>query len=291
MHSNSNPGLGIGLLVSGLFIFACQDAITLPLVRSMPIAQVLLIRFVAMLLFAWLLLGHHHKNLIQPFISKHPIQQIFRGLLIAVEIFIFSLGIQKLSLPQMHAVMATYPLVATLLAVPLLGESIGMRRIIALSLGFIGTLVILDPVFGSFSPYLLYPLACAILFGLYNVWTRKLVQLESAQTAFFYMALCCTLIFIGPAAMVWQPLTTEQILLVSLLCLTSIAAHVLYTRAFVYAPASTLQPYNYLLLVFASLVGLIVFKDVLSLNMIMGSTLVVGTGLYVWYRERLQKAQ
>ena len=137
--------------------------------------------------------------------TKSPILQIFRSLILVAEMCITILAFTLLGLAETHAIFASYPLIIAMLSGPILGEYVGWRRWLAISVGFIGILIILNPGNGIFSPYALVPLAGAILFAIYGLLTRYVGQYDSSSTSFFLDWCCriycndrCWIKFLGP---------------------------------------------------------------------------------------------
>ena len=136
-----NATLGIALVITAMFIFSLQDAITKTLAVTYSVPQILWIRFVFYIFFA-LAISDHKKPLHDSLKSEVPWLQIFRSLLIVAEIGMFIVTIRYLSLAEMHALLATFPLMVTAIAAVSLKEPVGIRRWGAVFVGFLGVLVI-----------------------------------------------------------------------------------------------------------------------------------------------------
>ncbi|MFD2883889.1 DMT family transporter [Pseudomonas lini] len=163
----------------------------------------------------------------------------------------------------------------------MLGEFIGLRRWIAAAIGFTGTLIILRPGAGVFFELAaLIPLVAALAFAVFNVLTRRISQHDSFATNMLFMAGvgALTITFAGLPA--WVAPTLVQGLLLGILSLTGVVAQILFIQALKYATASTLQPFNYALLVFATLIGVIVFAERPDTWVVVGAALVIVGGLY-----------
>ncbi len=281
----NNSSLGIALILSAMFVFATQDAFTKILVDTYAAPQILLVRFSFYILFA-LAYAKRRKPLRHCLKSAAPWLQIARSLLIVAEIGMFIVSIRFLSLAEMHALFATFPLMVTAIAALFLGERVGIRRWTAVFVGFIGVLIILRPGFGELKPGVLLALLTAFMFAIYNVLTRLAARYDDSETSTVYMGLVgfVTMAIVGPFFWV-SPTQTDWLLLFGL-AVAGTAGHFLLIKALEAAPASTLQPFNYTLLVFAGFYGWAVFDNLPDVWTLTGSTIVVGSGLYVIYRER-----
>ncbi len=273
----------IALVVATLF-FAAQDAITKHLTQSISVAQIVTVRFFFFSLFA-IVYAKRSMDIRVAFHSLRPKLQILRGLLICAEIALFAFALHHLGLAEMHAIFACFPLIITALSVPFLGESVGWRRWMAVGLGFIGTLIIIRPGSEIFSPYAMIALACALMFAIYNLITRKVSRHDRFETSLLYFGVVG---FIGSLVVVpfyWQTPNSDQVFWLGVISITGIVGHLLLIKALQLAPAVILQPFNYFILLWAMIIGYSVYGEVLQTNKLIGATLVVISGIYIARRE------
>ena len=158
-----NPLKGILLMNVAMFLLAGMDGISKTLAADYAVPQILSVRFLIFCLFA--LAIARPRSLRAAFRSKHPYLQIARSLIITIEVGVFILAFRYLPLADTHAIAGIAPLLVTALAVPFLGEKVGMRRWTAIGIGFLGLLIIVRPGIGVFNPAALIALAGAAAFG------------------------------------------------------------------------------------------------------------------------------
>jgi len=273
----------IALVVATLF-FAVQDAITKHLTQSISVAQIVTVRFFFFSLFAFIYAARR-MNIKVAFQTSQPKLQILRGLLICGEVALFALALHHLGLAEMHAIFACFPLIITALSVPLLGESVGWRRWMAVSLGFIGTLIIIRPDSGVFSGYAMIALACALMFAIYNLITRKVSRHDRFETSLLYFGVVGFISSLVVVPFYWQTPNTDQVFWLGAISVTGIIGHLLLIKALQLAPAVILQPFNYFVLLWAMIVGYSIYGEVLQTNKLIGATLVVISGVYIARRE------
>lgn len=283
MQSRISSGIGTGILfcLGSMFIFAAQDAITKVLVKEMDVAQFIMVRYWVFALFA-LVWASCFGGLSKAIVTKRPLLQIIRSLLSVAEIAIFNLSLRYLGLAEAHSLLAVFPLIAIALAAPLLGERVGMKRWLAVGIGFIGTLIILRPGFELFKPEALIAITAALFFALYNLITRQVSAAgDGFNTNMLYMALigCASATVFGIPA--WREPSGDEWMMLMVLSVTGVIAHLLLVKALEFAPASVLQPFNYSLLLFATLFGVVIFAELPDLMTLIGSAVVIGSGLYV----------
>ena len=287
----SKAVVGCLILVAATIIFALQDAITKQLTLMMPVGQIIFVRFAAFALLVTAYLAYQ-GSLLTSVRSQTPLMQAGRVLFLIVEMSLFAYALRFLGLAEMHVVFSCFPLVITALSAPMLGESVGWRRWLAVMVGFLGTLIILKPGTGVFDPYALIPLICAVLYSFYNIYTRKVARRDSFETSLLYFGYVGLIASSIAAAITWQSIPSAAVKPLAYLCITSMAAHLMLIKALELAPAVVLQPINYLILVWAVLIGIFYFGESISASTFGGVAVVVLSGLYVVYREyRLSSAQ
>jgi len=171
-----------------------------------------------------------------------------------------------------------------------LREAVGFRRWAAVIVGFIGVLIILRPGLETLKPGALLALATAAMFAGYHVLTRLASAYDDSETSLVYMALTGAVVMtvIGPFFWVAPSLADWGWLF--LLSCTAATGHILLIKALEAAPAAILQPFNYTMLVFATAIGYLVFGNLPDLWTIVGACVVVASGLYTIYRERVRAA-
>ena len=193
-----------------------------------------------------------------------------------------------LGLVESHAVFTSYPLLIAALSGPILGEKVGWRRWIAIGVGFVGVLIILRPGFGVFSPAAIVPLISAILFALYGLLTRYVARKDSAYTSFFWTGTVGAVAITAVGVWYWEPMTGPDWVWMSLLCVTGALGHFTLIKCYEIAEASSVQPFAYLQLVFATLIGISILGESLEMNVAIGACVVVLSGLFTLWRERVQ---
>lgn len=277
--------LGIILALMTVFIFAAQDGITKVLVRDYAPPQIIMVRFWAFAVFA-VIFAAMRGGLGPAIRSKTPVLQICRSVLLILQMMTFALGLRYMGLADAHALFATYPLVATALAAPILGEHVGWRRLMAVGVGFMGALVIIRPGLTLFDPAGFIQLAAALGFAIYSLLTRKASFRDGFATSILYLgifgAIAATIIGLP----FWKTPTESDLVLMLILSVTGIVGHLFLIKALEYAPATLLQPFNYTSLVWASLIGFTVFGEIPDSWTIAGAALIVGAGAFIVWRER-----
>lgn len=285
--SGQNPTMGIWLMVITMFIFAMQDGLSRHLAGEYNVYMVMMIRYWFFAGFVIMWSARTSGGLRNVIRSAQPKLQLFRGALLALEVIVMVIGFVKLGLVESHAMFAIYPLLITALSGPLLGEKIGWRRWLSVAVGFVGVLIILKPSNGVFSPAAGYPLVAAAMFALYGLLNRYVSRKDTAAVTFFYTGISGAIVMTLIGAWFWEPMTPADWGMMALLCTTATIGHYLLIRAYELAEASAIQPFAYLQLAFASALGVVVFGDVIRLNVAIGTGLVVGAGVFALVRAQI----
>lgn len=268
-----------------ILIFSLQDAISKHLGSLYPPVFIAMLRFWAFGAFAMALGARSPGGLRVAAATKRPALQILRGVLLACQIVVTITAFTTVGLAHSQAILASGPIFVALLSMPLLGERVGWRRWTAIGVGLCGVLIILNPGGGGFDMGVLLPLVSALMFAVYVIATRLVSRDDTASTSFFYIGVAgaAAISLVGP--FFWTNLTPGDWLWMGLLCITGMSSHYFLIRAYDLLDAAAVQPLTYLQVVLAAIIGVGIFGETLNLNMVLGSAIVVGAGIFTVWRE------
>jgi drug/metabolite transporter (DMT)-like permease len=278
-------GLGIVFTVLALLIFGIQDAVSKILVQDYAVPQIVMIRYWAFAVLSLVLVAWK-SGLANALRSRRPGLQIARGLLLVTDIFLFATAVRTMPLGELTAILLLFPVLVTLFSIPMLGEIVGRVRMISVVVAFGGALIMLRPGFSQVDIGAVYGLAAAVAFSLYTILTRMVSRYDGVGTSMFYVGGIGLLVSSAIGVFYWQPLTPAAWGLVAILWVTTTLGHFLVMRSLAYAPASVLQPFNYLMLPWSITLGFVVFGHLIDFWSLVGALIIVGAGLMVWMRER-----
>ena len=284
--TKQNERLGILLMIITTIVFASQDGLSKYLATEYNVYMVVMMRYWFFAAFVISMSSRKNGGIMRVAKTKSPILQIFRSLILVAEVCVTVLAFTLLGLAETHAIFASYPLIIAMLSGPILREYVGWRRWLAICVGFIGILIILNPGNGIFSPYALVPLAGAILFALYGLLTRYVGQFDNSSTSFFWTGIvgCIAMTVVG--LNFWDPVSRSDWSLMLLLSASGVVGHYLLIKCYEVAEASAVQPFAYLQLIWASVIGIIIFGEQITTNILIGACIIVGAGLFTLWRER-----
>jgi drug/metabolite transporter (DMT)-like permease len=280
-----NIPLGIGLTIAAILIFGIQDAVSKHLVQSYSPFQLAMMRFWAFAAFS-LILVMRQGPLRDAFKSKSPWLQVLRGVLLVVDIWFFAAALKDVPLAELQAITLVYPLMVTLVAIPILGEKVGIFRFSAVTIGFLGALLIVRPGGLPLTWGVLYAMASATAYAVYIALTRKVSSQDSTATSMVYVGVVGLVMTTGVGIFFWQPMPLEDLALMGLIMVTSTSAHGLMMVALSRAPASTIQPFNYTALPWGIILSFFFFQHLIDAVSFVGAMVIVAAGLAVMLRER-----
>lgn len=280
-----NNKLGFLLMSVTSLVFALQDGISRYLAEEYNVFLIVMIRYWFFAAFA-IYLAQRSGGIRNAARSRHPWLQIGRGVLLALEICVTVAAFTLLGLTESHAIFVCYPLIIVALSGPLLGEKIGLMRWSAVLIGLFGVMIIIQPGSGVFSPLAIIPVAGATMFAVYGIMTRYVARDDTSSTSFFYTGCAGAVVMTAIGVFFWEPIAPHDLGWLLLLCMMAIFAHWLLIKTYEIAEASAVQPFAYLQMPFAVMVGIFVFGEALRTNVAIGAAIIVSAGIFVFWRER-----
>ncbi|MBR9763291.1 MAG: DMT family transporter [Rhodobacteraceae bacterium] len=287
--TEQNTRSGIALMLFTTFVFACQDALSRHLAGTYNVWMVVMIRYWFFAAFVLVIARRNAGSIRAAAKTRQPLIQSFRGALLALEVCVMVLGFTYLGIIESQAVFICYPLIIAALSGPVLGEKVGWRRWSAIGVGFIGVMVILQPGIGVFAPAAILPLISAVMFAGYGLANRYVARKDSAATSFFWTGTVGAAVMTVIGIWFWEPMIASDWAWMSLLCVTGVLGHFTLIKAYELAEASAVQPFAYFQLAFGAMVAIPVFGETIRLNVALGAALIIGAGLFTFWRERHQR--
>ncbi|WP_386625152.1 DMT family transporter [Sulfitobacter geojensis] len=288
MSQSNNIPLGIGLMIATTFVFAVQDGLSRHLAGEYNVLMVVMIRYWFFAAFVVAIARRNAGGVRAAAQTHQPVLQAFRGVLLAAEICVMVAAFTVLGLVESLAVFTCYPLLVAALSGPVLGESVGWRRWLAIGAGFVGVIIILQPGMGVFDPAAVIPLVSATLFAIYGLLTRYAARLDTTATSFFWTGTAGAVAMTLVGLWLWEPMTGTDWIYMMFLCVTGVTGHWLLIRCYEVAEASAVQPFAYFQLAFGAIIGISVFGETIRTNVAIGAAIIIAAGLFTFWRERLQ---
>lgn len=282
----SSLTLGYSLMLLAFLCFAGMDTSAKWLVAAaIPALQVAWLRYLGHFLCTVLIYLPRHGTAIAR--SSKPGAQTLRALfLLAATCFNFT-ALQFLPLTTAIAIFFVTPLTVCLLSIPILGEKVGIKRLLAVMVGFVGVLIIVEPWSQRFEPAIFLSLAAMCCASGYFVMSRLAAGADSNATVQFYVAGIAT-VLLAPVALyhwVW-PEDLQTWIVICLIGSLGIIGHSCLSNAHRHAEASVLAPVVYSQIIYIAILSWLVFDQMPDQKTILGTMIIVSSGLFIWFRER-----
>ncbi|MEM6902468.1 MAG: DMT family transporter [Pseudomonadota bacterium] len=277
------PVLGVALMVAGISTLAAMDVLIKIMSQTYSIPQVVFFR--SLLSLPVLLLCLRFEGGWGALKTKHPFVHVTRGFVMAVTATCFIFSFQQLPLSDAYSIIFSNPLIVTLLAIPMLGERVGIHRLVAVGVGFVGVLIAMQPGFAQNNPGTYVALFGAFSYSLVQIFIRQMSRTETTAAITIYGTIMITFFSAVLLPWFWQTPTLMDLAILAVIGTMGGIGQYCLTSAFRYADASVLSPYNYVSLIWGAFFGFFVFGDVPSGATIVGSIIIAATGLYIINRE------
>lgn len=278
-----NPKIGILCVLASTFFFNVLNATAKWLTADYSVIEITFFRNLFALLpcLVFVLAGPGLDSLKTGRLPLH----LFRGGAGLASMLLVFTAFGFLPIADAVAISFATPLFLTALSVPMLGEKVGIHRWSAVIVGFLGILVMARPSGAGASLGFLTAVASALLNAVILVTVRRLGRTEAPVTIIFYQALVGT---VGSALLLpfgWRTPTLIDFLAFAGLGLSGVVGHYFLTQGFRYAAASVVGPFNYSGLIWATIFGYAVWGELPGPKTIIGGLIVIGSGIYIFYRE------
>ncbi len=284
--SADRPALGIVLMLAGIAGFSVMDAIIKWLTADYPIPQVVALRswFGLPLLLLFALRGDGLKALR----TRRPQAHIVRYLLVLTLSFTFFWALSQMKLVDAIAITFAAPIFISALSVRLLKEPVGLHRWVAIGVGFCGVLIMLRPGTGVFQWAALVVLGSVLAYALLMITTRAFKSTESTAALMLYPQLGMSLTGIFFAPLVWVTPGLGDLGLFALAGVFGSVGVMCLTHAFRLAPVAVVSPFEYSALIWATLLGFLLWDELPDSYTLAGAGIVISSGLYIIYRETVK---
>jgi len=285
MHEH-HPIRGALLCIAALALFACMDTTTKYLTQTHEVPLTIGVRYIGNFLLMVAFLGPTHGR--QMVHTKRTALVVIRGCCLAVASLLIGLALQRMPVAEMTAITFLSPILLVAVAGKVLGERVGWIGWAATAGGFLGVMLIVRPGTDIVTSGAIFVLASVVLNLGYQLLSRMLAITENTFALLFYTALAGSVIY--GLAMPWfledrAPTLFEAALFASLGLFGGVG-HFMFTAAFRYAPASLVAPLNYLQLLWAGLLGWLVFGHIPDAVSLAGMAIVAGSGVLVALKTR-----
>ncbi len=283
---NENTSRGIGLFIASQFVGSLVDTpAKYLLAHGVPLSMVVFFRYVIAFSILYAVFIARRE---MPKRSQHIRVNILRGLLLTSSTFLNFYSLAQMPLAVVMSINFAAPLISCALAPFLLGEKVGPRRWAAVVVGFIGVLIVMRPGGAAFQLAMLTSLANALVIALYQIFTRRAGAGDDPETGLTWVFAVGAIITACIVPFHWQTPATNLLPIILLMGSCGLITHLIISHALRLAPASLLAPFIYLNIIWITIFGIVIFGDWPDQLTVLGSMIIIGSGIYVWWRERVR---
>lgn len=280
------PLRGIALMCLAMVCFVTMNTFIKSLRGELPVAELIWGRYFFHALLILMLFPRRIPTLLE---SSHKTLQIIRSLMVLLATAFMFVALGLMPIADIVAITFVAPLMIVILSVVILREFVGMRRWIAVLVGFVGVIIILRPGGDLFTLVALLPFGTAVTYALYQILTRVISQSADPLNTLFYSALVGTVTMSVIVPFYWVTPNLEQWAKLAVAGLLGGLGHYAIIRAYERAEASLIAPFAYTELIWATGLGFFVFSDLPDLWTFVGAAIIAASGVYIVHRERLAK--
>ncbi len=270
-----------------MFFFAINDALikhVLLIYKDITIlGEIIFIRGVISTLILGLYLFFKKKLTLDVMISK-PLHG--RGAVESIAAVFFFLGLMYLPFGELYSLLNLAPILITASGAFILREKVGWRRWTAVILGFVGVLIVVNPNDLKFGFAFLYPLVSAIFITQRDTITKKYLKNFDSLQVVFITSLSVTIFFSFGMILNYQPINLEIFIYIFLSAIFVTIGYYFSVLTIKTANISTTSPFRYTIIIFGIVLGYFIFKETPSINMIIGSLLIIGSGIFIIFRQK-----
>ena len=280
-----NRGRGIVWMLATMVCFISLDASMKYALEFLPLVEVTWARFFFATLTALIICGRDLKKLWR---TASPGFQLLRSLLLMLTTGLFNAGIMLVPLATATVLMFMSPILVTVLSALVLHEHVGWRRWTGVAIGFLGALVVArawEAGAGLLNAGTLLLFAAAICNASYQITTRKL-RGDQPLTTLLFTAATGAVVSTGLLPWHWQAPDFREWALLIMAGVLGCIGHLCLIRAYRLAPASVIAPFAYSSLIWATFLGFAIWHDVPEFTTVIGASMIIGSGFYIFLRER-----
>ncbi|MBL6945889.1 MAG: DMT family transporter [Rhodospirillales bacterium] len=275
--------LGIGLIVLAIFFLSSLDAMVKWSTAGYALVQIIFFRNLFGMFPVFVIVQRHGG--FGALRTRRPGFHVFRiGLILTIS-FSFFWALSRMELADATAIFFTVPLFITVLSVVVLGETVGLRRWIAVGAGFAGVLLVIRPGSGVFDPAALAVVVASLAYAGLMISNRALRDTETAATLTFFTTTGCLIATGCILPWVWVTPSAFDLLLLAAIGIFGGIGQILLVIAFQRAPAVVIAPFEYTTLIWATFYGFVIWGDLPDMLTLIGAAIIAAGGVYILYRE------
>ncbi|MCL3883231.1 DMT family transporter [Marivita sp. GX14005] len=283
IETGPNALRGIALMCAGASFLAINDAFAKYLTDDYSPVQILFLRnLIAMPFAAAMAVRLGGRGALR---TRRPGIHFARGALWLLAAVLFFTGLKFLGLAEATVLVFAAPVIITAISALFLRERVGPRRWAAVLIGLMGVIVVVRPGTGTFQPASLFPVATAVLYAILMISARWIPREESVWTTMFFQTATAGVLAGIASVWIWVPVAPGDLWLFIGIAAAGTLGITLITEAFRFSEAVVVAPFDYTALIWATLLGYLVWNEVPDALTWVGAAIIIGSGIYIIWRE------
>lgn len=281
---------GIAYALCALFLFSLMAAMAKHFSNDYSIFEIGFFRFFFALIPLVPLISRDGG--LEVFRTQRPLGHLWRAVVGLVSLILYFYSIKYLPLSDAVAISFTNPIFIALLSILILKEKVGIHRWGAIVAGFVGVIFIAKPDGLKISEGVIFGLGSAMFYALAMVSLRTLGKTEKVLTTTTYFTVLASLMLAVPTGMTWvAPKSFVDFILFIACGICAGIGQLLLTKAYQLTPPSIISPFNYSAILWATLIGILFWGHIPDTSVLIGTGIVIASGLYIIHRERVKKVE
>ncbi|MDA0907932.1 MAG: DMT family transporter [Proteobacteria bacterium] len=287
--SQQNNSLALMIMALSMFLLSVGDAVVRFLGQAVPVGQLIAVRGIILIAILMVMMRIMRDPMQLPLLANR--WAVLRGLAETLSTYCFFISIQMIPIAVSTTVVFIFPVLLTLVSIPLFGEKVGVIRLSAVVIGFLGVVVVAAPSGDGFNMAMIYPIITAISLVVRDLATRKITSDVSSVSVILTTAMVTTLGGLASLPWGWTVIETELYGVFVIAAGLVACSFIAYVMAIRLGELSVIAPTQYMVILWATIWGALIWHEIPGKQAIIGGSLIILAGLIILWREHTQSVK
>ena len=287
--TDQNNSLALMIMALSMFLLSVGDVVVRFLGQTVPVGQLIAIRGMILILILILMMRVMRDPIRLPLLANR--WAIIRGLAETLSTYCFFISIQLIPIAVSTTVVFIFPVIITLVSIPLFGERVGVIRLGAVVMGFVGVVIVAAPSGDGFNTAMIYPIVTAISLVVRDLATRKIDANVSSVSVILTTAVVTTLGGLASLPWGWTKIGTELYGVFVIAAGLVACSFIAYVMAIRRGELSVIAPTQYMVILWATIWGALIWDEIPGIQAAIGGVLIILAGLVILWREHIRSVQ
>lgn len=287
--TDQNNSLALMIMALSMFLLSVGDVVVRFLGQTVPVGQLIAIRGMILIVILILMMRVMRDPIRLPLLANR--WAIIRGLAETLSTYCFFISIQLIPIAVSTTVVFIFPVIITLVSIPLFGERVGVIRLGAVVMGFVGVVIVAAPSGDGFNTAMIYPIVTAISLVVRDLATRKIDANVSSVSVILTTAVVTTLGGLASLPWGWTKIGTELYGVFVIAAGLVACSFIAYVMAIRRGELSVIAPTQYMVILWATIWGALIWDEIPGIQAAIGGVLIILAGLVILWREHIRSVQ